>query len=552
MIGQRKKLVISLTPTSLKGATVRGSRIVQAERVAIDASLWNQAWDQNFVPLDRHLRQLLARFAADAGRPEITLIYCGSQTVVQAHEIPGSKDDARRAALLKARESVGASFITDGVVLAKSAGKASHWIVLTISDRDDQTNKLYAWINRCGGQAVALIPEAACVAEAAARRVLTSDEVTACCFMGHGWSAITCGSSSGLHLVRGFEFGHRVISDVFQRALDPEGVAEDRDLGERAMFESGLPFKSSLIPEDLRKKVLPLVAPVLQRFCVEVKQTLRFGMPAGAAPSTLLLDGPGACIGHLPASVTETINMHVRLAPGLEPQTTQEPFGNGSTERACALAPARGIQLIPGVAIEFRTTRLLTRALVGGTLAAGVLLASELAYTIHRERSLEPAFARIAPRLAALTREEDMRAQIQDISTITGAVAAEVVAMSGPTPDWAAVLASIAAIANGHIVFDEIDAHAGPSGGEMRLRGACSGANDAEVSAVMTEMMRRLQVDPTVLSVEQGSTNRELAPDGSVIRSFTITLSVRPVPMPYEALAALAEAHSPSGEGVLP
>lgn len=551
MIGQRKKLVISLTPTALKGAVIRGSRVVQAERVAIDSATWAQAWDQNLVPLDRHLRQLLARFAADGGRADVTLIYSGSQSVVQVHEIPGSRQDARRAAILKAREGVGQSLITDAVVLARSADKPAHWIVLTVSDRDDHTNKLYAWINRCGGQTVALIPEAACVAEGAARRALASEEVTACCFMGHGWSAITCGSSRGLYLVRAFEFGHRVISDVFQRTLDPDGLAEDRDLGERAMFESGLPFKSGQTSDELRSKVLPLVAPVLQRFCVEVKQTLRFGMPANASPATLILDGPGALIGHLPASVTETINMHVRLAPGLQPRTTLEPFAEGSTERSRALAAdGAGIRLIPGAAVEYRSTQLLTRSLVAGTLAAGLLLASELAYTIHQERSLDPALGAMAPRLAALTREDSMRARIDEITRVTGAVAIEVAGLGGPTPDWVGVLALISAAGSEDIIFDEIDGHAGqPS--EIRIRGACSGPDDTAVSAVMTGMMQRFQSDPLVVAVEQGSTNRESAPDGSVIRSFAITLSLKPVAMPHEALARLAQS-STDPEGSLP
>lgn len=551
MIGPRTKLVLSLTPTSLKGAVVRGSRIVRAEKVGIDTSVWNQAWDQNLVPLDRHLRQLLARLAADGANANITLIYSGSQSVVQSHEIPGSREDARRAALLKARESVGSSLITDAVVLAKSAGKPAHWIVLTVSDREEQTNKLYAWINRCGGNAVALVPEAACVAEAAVRRVLSADEVTACCFMGHGWSAITCGSSKGLYLVRGFEFGHRVISDVFQRALDPEGQAEDRDLGEHAMFESGLPFKSSQISPELRSKVLPLVAPVLQRFCVEVKQTLRFGMAAGSAPTTLLLDGPGAAIGHLPASVTETINMHVCLAPGLEPRTLPQPFEDGSTERAKALSPVGGIRLIPNAALEQRSATLLTRALVGGTLAAGLLLAGELAYTIHRERSLDPSFAKLAPSLAALTRENDMRQRIDAISTTAGSAAREVVAICGPSPDWVGTLAMIASAANDQISFDEIDGQANQLGGQIRLRGSCVDTDDTAVSGIMNAMVRRFQSHPLVVSVEQGSTNRSEGNNGMVVRSFTITLVVRPQSMPHEALAAIVRA-DPIVEGVRP
>src|SRR5690606_4906088 len=124
----------------------------------------------------------------------------------------------------------------------------------------------FAWINRCGGRLEAIVPEVAAVVRAAVARVANADSPETACYIGPNWSAIACGSADGLILIRAFEFGCRNLADVFHRAL---GAADDgaANAGQAALFEHGLPFKSTQIDADLRARVLPLVAPVLQRFC---------------------------------------------------------------------------------------------------------------------------------------------------------------------------------------------------------------------------------------------------------------------------------------------
>lgn len=535
MIGTPTRLVISLTPDRLRGAAVRAGRVVRAEQVEIEPGALAQAWEQGLVPLDRPLRQLFARLAR-GGTPRVTLLYNSVHAVVQADDVPGSRDDATQAAIVRVLEAGGHACIADARALAPSAGKPNAWKTLAAADREEDANRLYAWVTRCGGRLDRLVPEVACVIQAAANRVLRSNEDTACCYIGPGWSAVACGSRNGILLLRSFEFGHRLMSDVFQRAMAAGDAQPDRFIGETTLFEHGLPFKAGRIDPELRSRILPMVAPVLQRFCVEIKQTLRFGLPPDHDVATLTLDGPGAAIPHLGASVTDTLNTHVRHAPGAEARSVLEPFAHGTLEHELVRLRRTRIGLIPRAVAEQRTARKATRCMAAGAAVAAGLLGAELWFTQTRTESLAPDFEKNAPQLAALTREEDTRTRIVKVGAAADAVVRRIATASGPSPDWVGLLALMSETAGDAIRFDDFEARASAGAahaGEARVRGVCAAQTDSEVTAALTGLVERFQQSPLVSRVELGSTSRESAGRPGSVRAFTLTLRLNPdAPLP--------------------
>ena len=537
MIGTHTQIVLALTPERIRGAVVRAGRIVRAEEVQTDPGQWDAAWEQGLVPLDRPLRQLLSRLRHGRGQSRVTLLYHTRSAVVQTHEIPGSREDARRAGALKARETGGVAALADAVILGPVAAKENTWSVLGVADREDDTNKLYAWATRCGAQIERLVPEPAATVRAAADRVLASEEPIACCSIGPGWSTIVVGSREGLSLIRAFEFGHRLLSDVFQRAIGTDENEPDASVGERTLFEHGLPFKSSDIDPVIRARILPLVAPVLQRFCVEIKQTIRFGLTADQTPATLLLDGPGASVPHLASAVTDTLNMHVRSAPGREDCDVLEPFANGTFERDWVRSGAPSIALVPHAAAEQRQSQVLRRCLAAGVLGAAALLGAEYAHITTQNRALEPRFEQHAATLAALNREEDARERIERLASASGRVAIQLRETAGQHADWPAVLALLAECASEHVYFDEIETTATATGAEVRLKGSTTAPSDAEASAALTELVQSLQASPLIESTNLGATTRDTQADDRAVRHFQLALRVKPARTLYDPLA---------------
>lgn len=536
MIGTRNRVLLSFTPNRLRGALVRGQKVIRAEEIELDHAAVETAWEQGLVPLDRALRQLFARLSPGRSVPRVTLMYHGANAIVQTHDIPGSRDDAREAGLLKVRESGGASVITDATILARSASKANSWKVLATAERDESANKLYAWITRCGGRLEAVVPEAAVVIQAATDRVRASSQRTACCYIGSGWSAIACGCADDVHLIRAFEFGHRTIADVFQRALGEDGKTADRAAAEDLLAEHGMPFRPGSIDPQVRAKILPMAAPVLQRFCVEVKQTLRFGISAEEAPTDLILDGPGASIAHLASAVTDTLNMHVRAASGVEGVDPRKPFSAGTVERDWIVAGTDAVALVPNAAAEQAATIMLGRCLAAGVLVAAGVLGAEFAMLQAQNRDLAPRLEQNAPMLTDLAREEDTRESIASLAASAGAVANLVRTASGPGVDWANVMVMLADSTTDAVHLDNFEARTTQTGGELRIKGSSSADSDTSAAAAITAYVQALNQSPMVSSAELGSTSRDEGGHHAAVRHFTLTVRLHPTPTPNQPL----------------
>lgn len=548
MIGTQTRIIVSLTPTRLRGAIVRSGRVVRAEEIELDPAQMTTAWDEGLVTLDRPLRQLLVRLSTGRSVPRITVMYQGARTVAQTHEIAGTPDDARRAALVKVRDAHGEGCLSEADIIAPSASKPGSSMVFTLTDRDQDAGKIFAWVSRCGGRLDGIIPEISTVVRSAVDRVTASPTIETCCYIGPYWSAIACGSAGGLLLVRAFEFGYRNLSDVFQRAMSNSGPAGEHNAGERALFQHGLPFKASQIDPELRAKVLPLVAPVLQRFCVEIKQTLRFGVPADHLPSAITIDGPGASIGHFAPSLTEAINMHVRTAPGADTARPLEPFGPGTLESDWLSNPARGIRMVPAAAIEQRGLDLVNRGLMVGVVAGAALLGLEFASVRATDRSLDPEFERHATALAALSREEDIRERIGELADLAAGYARSITEGSAPGVDWRGVLAMVADAAGSGIIIDDLEARTDPRGGELRLRGTAEAATDAQASEAVAAIVQRFQQSPLVSEVRLGATSREQRGQDVEVRTFTLTVRIRPSAAEYSELLRFADKLKPTEE----
>lgn len=541
MIGASTKIVIALSPDRIRGAVVRAGRVIRSEQVRTDPAGWDESWEQGLVPLDQPLRQLLSRLRPGRTQPRVTLLYYTRNAVVQSHDIPGSREDARRAGVMKTGETGAGVCLADAVVLGPITGKPSTWCVLGVADREEDTNKLYAWVTRCGARVERLVPEPAVIARAAVDRVTGSDETIACCTIGPAWSAIVVGSRHGIDLFREFEFGHTLLSDAFQRAMNESDQPANPAEAERVLFEEGLPFKSGRFDPALRARVLPLVAPVLQRFCVEIKQTLRFGLPADKAPANLLLDGPGAGVPHLAPAVTDTLNMHVTPAPGRDGQSLLDPFGVGTFERDWLRMGGATIELVPQPAVEQRQADVLRRGLAAGLVGAAALLGAEYAHVTAQNRALEPRFAEHATTLAALTREEDTRGRIERLADAAGRIASRVRDAAGPRTDTPGVLALLSRHASESVVFDEIEIVATTEGSEARLSGSTIAPTDAEASAALSDLVQSLQESPLIAATNLGSTTRETLPDEQAARRFQLTLRIKPTRTIYDPLADHAE-----------
>lgn len=535
------RIVLSLSPQRLAGARVRGTRVVQAEQVNLEPGAWSEAWSHALTDFDQPLRQLLSRMGA-RGVTDVSVLYHSPGSVVQIHDIAGSRSDAQRAAAAKTAESLGPAFVTASTVLAPSSRKPGAWSVLSAADRDEHANAVFAWASRNGARLVSATLTQATVAHYAVS-VAQRDPANAHCVLGTDWSAIAYASDDQIHLVRAFELGYRPLVDVYQRTINAGAPTPPNTTAEQLLFAIGLPFKSRDVDPALRTACLPLLSPVVQRLSVEIKQTLRFGLVHHHAPTAIMLHGPGAAVPHLAAALTEGLDMHVQPAPGSDPAAALNPFSPTSVENRSLDAGAAEPSLLAHAATEERTRRSYARALTAGVALAAVAVGGEYALTRARTDALDPQFARISADITRADRQRETREDARELALNVGHALASIDRAFGERTDWAEALVAIASAVTGTARLETLAVQGDPGGAVINIAGLIVPTDDADTSTQLGALLDAIRSAPSVDGAELGASVRDQASDGRDVRRFTMTVRLRPCSDALSGLVAFANAH---------
>src|SRR5262249_38213525 len=143
-------------------------------------------------------------------------------------------------------------------------------------------------------------------AVASVRDKPASDTVCAGFYFGEHSSVLAAMMNGRLCFVRTLGLGVDALVDALTRPIrvrqGPEGfrprVTLERGAARDLLLAMGVPGPDVVVDPQRGidgSAVLPLLQPVVQRICIEVKQSLRFGMEeaAGKAPVRLTIVGPG-------------------------------------------------------------------------------------------------------------------------------------------------------------------------------------------------------------------------------------------------------------------
>lgn len=542
----RQHVVISLFQNRISGALVRGTTTLRSEHIPLDDTPWNQVWAEGLTCLDQPLRQLLTRLGV-RGRPSVRVLYQSPSSQVQTFEIAGREGDAISAAENKMRQIVPSGHSVSAGCATPTLGKPGTWTVVGVSDREDYPNAIYALLYRCGGDLQGCLPCQAAVVQAAIARTISSQADAAHCVIASNWSAIVNGNGGGINLVRTFELGYRALTDVFLRALSTDSAISRED-AERTLFTVGIPFKSRDVDPKLRSKVLPLVSPVMQRLCVEIKQTMRFGLRAGEAPANLVIYGTGASIPHMAPAISEVVDMHVRADTTVEAASALVPFAPGSIEQEFSTLPKVGLDLVPWAAAEQIAGSGMRRALAIGTAVAVLAVAGEFAYNKLETRRLDPIFEELSPTMTAVVRERDQRDEARMLASAAGRAALAIRAGSGPEVPWTDLLAHLPSLVDENLKIDSIDGQSDAQRATVSLSGTVTSASDADSSASLTAFVKRLEELSVVADANLGTTQRESSRDGTSSKKFSIVLRLREAHSDRNQLAAYGAIRAADGE----
>jgi len=549
--------ILSLTTKELRGALVKNGVVVRAESFVFDDSVvWSDAWDDNLRPFDQALRQFVSRVCTKrTGRT--TLIYQSPTAVVQFDDIGGSKQQAILQAEAKIRDSVGLGACVDTQVQAHQTGSGGvKNACLTIADQDSTTRKLYAWMTRCGLSPDRMIPTGCVLMAQAIESAFEQPPETAVCYLGEDSSVIAYVIDGSVRLVRSIEIGYRHLNDAYagaansgDRSEEMEKMLEQSHGVSSLIWDHGVPLNSSSDFSSLiRKEIMPRIAPILQRYSVEIKQTFRFGVAEREAPARLMLCGPGAAIPHIGAALSQNCDLHLDLVRDHSNYVPMQAFGEGTIENGFAGSSRAVPAVLPRIAREVKQLKGCNKAVVAGMVIALGLMGLEYASVYTASRELGREIANDTRLVDGILNEQLIRTETIANASAVDEVATVFTENFGTRPLWGNAFEAVSSAMDKSIRIEQIQGDNLEEGATVGLTGLAVGIDGADPAAMLNAFTLALRAQDGIREVRLGTTARRDTSSGTPAVQFEIQLVVETEPAPFTEFTGLASAGTAGGK----
>jgi len=565
MKNSRGHIVVEASGTRLMVAILRQGRVVEHRAEWFAQGDWSSSWPAGLA--DR--RDALARMTAELGvsGSEATIVYHAPSTIAGVFPCPssaGSRGSKRAAALALAELSGFAAnehpsacqYLADDKATTTDDPAPLHRHTLAVTDRRSSTEAVAVWAAAAGLCPTAITPSVAPMLVAGVALTARSDATAKLgLWIGEHESVLAASVGGRLLFVRTLAVGTEAMVEALGRPIRIKGDDAREPLvlsGQQArqmLFRSGIPSPEDVLDARqglLGSTVLPLLQPMLQRLAVEVKQSVRFGLPEKAREgAALVLAGPGALVPALGKAVSAACGL--TLAPAIE-----QTIINGPVPIVLALPELMGCQisLLPASFEHQETVRHVRTGLRLGMAACLTMigLSASLSWM-----SLRQARAALAGSSATdLAAAQGLELQ-ERVAAARFAVERKIEADVGPLPALGGLLSLLAEAAPAGLELASIEIRQGDPlvavdgakpGGRgpttMRLSGIVRDSAPQGLAKTLKTFTEALTAAPIVTSVRLGGTQRG-EHNGVHVSRFEMVLSTLGLPPDVPLVTALKE-----------
>jgi len=397
-------------------AVLRGSAIASSLRVPLELSNDPTTWSKAVRGAGSKLKEIIKEL--DAEGASVRVLFRSPAQSVDVHSFAlRTSIQACAAAVLPLADSLPyalSSANLDAVAVGRDAGGADRrWHVVVGADRSDVIRAIVEMVESAGLKFDSATPIDAAIIAGVVRRALA--------YAGpqHGWlhfgkhsSFFVLGGSGRVRFVRSIALGTETIINTLTRPIrtpDEDPINLDHDTAQRIFYEHGVPDTDDLLDESLqlrRRHIMPQIQPVLQRYVVELRQSLRFGLAEEDRHAIkITVSGPGSTIPGLVELIAWELNLKLATDTRYKDYDFRAPAGDGS-ELHDALGNTQfldRLNLQPPEAAQRRQADRLRRWLWTGAAAALALIAvdavqvgSNLSDARHRTAALKIAATQAA------------------------------------------------------------------------------------------------------------------------------------------------------------
>ena len=373
-------------------AVVGAGDIASTVRVPLELSNEPTTWAKAVRGAGSKLKEIVEELDADGATVRV-LYRSPTQSVDLQSFALRTSGQACAAAVLPLADSLPyalSSANVDAVAVGRDAGGADRrWHVVVGADRSDVIRAIVEMVESAGLKFDSATPIDAAIIAGVVRSALA--------YAGpqHGWlhfgkhsSFFVLGGSGRVRFVRSIAIGTETIVNTLTRPIrtpDESPINLDHDTARQIFYKHGIPETDDVLDESLqlrRRHVMPQMQPVLQRYIVELRQSLRFGLAEEERHAIeITVSGPGSTVPGLSELIAWELNLKLATDPRYAGYDFLAPAGDGS-ELHDALGNTQFLDrmnLQPEEAAMRREAGRLRRWLWTGAAAAVVVIALDAA-----------------------------------------------------------------------------------------------------------------------------------------------------------------------------
>jgi len=554
-----KQVVVELLPGRIDVVVYDGGRRTGFNRLPITPQSDAGEWAKTVRLSGASLRSVVEQMGV-SGCPATVLYRSPTQAVDLADFAVRSPGQAVEAATLSCADSLpysALSAVCEGAIIGRDAGGPTRQMhVVVAAEREDIAEAIVQMIEEAGLKLLSSTPlDAAVMAGfigAALREKATRQGRL---YIGEHTSFFVITNAGSLLFSRRIDLGVASLAHSLTRPIwvpgHDESIELDAATARDILHRHGIPDRDVIVHEPLAlpgAKLIPLLQPVLQRFIVELRQSLRFGLnEEDRTDLAIHITGPGSAIPGFVEMIGEELGVAATSAAATGDDQAS-PSGFTAGELADALGDQgllRRLNLLPREVAWRRRIARLRRWLWTGAAAALVVIGVDgLRYhaRVTDARVEADALASRIDDLEALQATgRKLRSALETMNELERTIAEEV----GAAVDHRACLQELTRITPGTIRFTAVAFHR-LSGQTMGTVTGYAFQRDGETARTDLEaFVQRLRESPLFEDVVLG--NVAVGSIGSLKgQRFEATFAAVAVPAEKEAKERIAAAEGGS------
>lgn len=385
---KNKMIAIGLLANRIDILACQGDGVIASRRIAVslddEAEDWREHLSEAVKPVQAALKELRAHGAS-------AIVFYRSPTELADYATLQfrSISEAKQAAILGCADSLSCpidEIVAETVVLSRdSAAGRPQTHLLVAADRDETIQAISKFVEECGLKLQGSAPlDAVIMANVARAALRDTKEITGHLYIGERRSFFVIANKGALMFARPISLGLESLVQSLTRPIRSVGGREpiqlSLDTAQDVLHQHGFAKRSQVVHEQLgltAGQLLPMLQPVVQRFIIELRQSIRFGLPESKRQAVnLVLKGPGSAIPGFSNIIAEELQSVVTPDESysqFNPTTPDSP-GSELRDAACARRMAQRLLLRPTlIARAIQQSRIRRWMWVGAAAALGLV-----------------------------------------------------------------------------------------------------------------------------------------------------------------------------------